>query len=466
MDPKGACNRAAKNLQKCLIEEGNRLAESGMFEQALTVLFRAYSLMPGVSPVLHDISAVYEAFGDNDSAMACRRSVIPETAEERYFNSKATATRIIAARKASNCRHIKTHKPVKQKLRAPKSNGNPIDRPEFRAKETESRGSFVSDLEDGRVWFDGFNTVIADRRGNFLKEHIKGNVHLVADVARQRPEQYMEATVCFIDARSSPIYYHWMIDVLPKLAIIQAAGIDLKSIDCFVVRCHSQFQKFTLNHLEVPAQKISAPSTDCFIRCKRLIVPFLKHDRGDRFYNGLGLGMAPWVPGWLSSCFVDSIASNHKKIYISRANRGTRSPVEEQTLIDALKLRGFESVSLETMTVVEQANLLAGAEIVVAPHGAGLSNIAFCQPETTIVEIFGNYVVPCYWALSELANLDYHAYFVNDKNGAAEPRSSTAAQTLSLSERRNQSIDLEIDEFLTYLDSLTTRESLALARLA
>ncbi len=70
-----------------------------------------------------------------------------------------------------------------------------------------------------------------------------------------------------------------------------------------------------------------------------------------------------------------------------------------------LEQRGFRSVILEELTVVQQTDLMATASVVVAPHGAGLTNITFCKPVTMVVEIFAEYMVPCYWALSTLANL-------------------------------------------------------------
>ena len=168
-----------------------------------------------------------------------------------------------------------------------------------------------------------------------------------------------QVSVCFLDARSASIYYHWMIDVLPKVALLEKAGIALKSIDHFMVRCDSAFQRQTLEHLGIPIEKVVSPWNDGLTTCQTLIVPFLKHDRGDRFYNGLGLGMATWVPQWLATRFVHSPMSTSLKLYISRSNRGTRAPIDEHKLVASLESRGFQCVTLESMSVVEQANLLS-----------------------------------------------------------------------------------------------------------
>ncbi len=461
IDPEERCSRATKKLQECLIEEGQRLSETGQYQPALAIMFRAYALRPGVTPVLHSIGRIYEAMGDTESAIACHRGVIPEAAEKQYFNAASAIQRTVRSRKASNCQHLKTHRSESLRLRLPASNADPSTRPEFRAGRTESRGSFVSVMDSAAFWFDGFNTVVVDNEYNTVEEHIKGNACLIRDIARQRPERTISGTVCFLDARSSSIYYHWMMDVLPKVAILTAAGIDLGSIDHFVVRCQSDFQRQTLTHVGIPEEKLIAPWSEGLTRCTQLIVPYLKNDRGDRFYNGLGLGMARWVPLWLKSVFVNPASTRGEMLYISRASRGTRSPRQEQRLTRELGQRGVRTVTLETLSVTEQASLLSSATLVIAPHGAGLTNIAFCEAGTTVIELFDGYVVPCYWALSELAELDYHAYFARSPSPSPQQAGEPVQKVSSLAERRNQGMNLDVDDLLSYLDTLMRTRAMA-----
>ena len=49
------------------------------------------------------------------------------------------------------------------------------------------------------------------------------------------------------------------------------------------------------------------------------------------------------------------------------------------------------------------------AEAIVAPHGAGLTNLVWCAPKTRVVEIFSPlYVNLCYWAIASLTQADYY----------------------------------------------------------
>jgi hypothetical protein len=78
----------------------------------------------------------------------------------------------------------------------------------------------------------------------------------------------------------------------------------------------------------------------------------------------------------------------------------------------------FEVINLELLSVKQQGELLSQAEMVISPHGSGLSNLVFCQPKTKVIEIFApNYVYPCYWLVSNLVNLNYH-YLIGEIIGS------------------------------------------------
>ncbi len=49
--------------------------------------------------------------------------------------------------------------------------------------------------------------------------------------------------------------------------------------------------------------------------------------------------------------------------------------------------------------------------IIVGLHGAGFTNLVFCKPGTTVIEIFGaDFIVTDYWSLANQFDLNYYAY--------------------------------------------------------
>ena len=78
-----------------------------------------------------------------------------------------------------------------------------------------------------------------------------------------------------------------------------------------------------------------------------------------------------------------------RRLLLSRASPHVRRVVNEDELLDALLPLGFERITLESLDVKSQARLFADAETVVAPHGAGLTNLMFCS-STGVVECFSS----------------------------------------------------------------------------
>ncbi len=100
--------------------------------------------------------------------------------------------------------------------------------------------------------------------------------------------------------------------------------------------------------------------------------------------------------------------NGHERLYISRRKAKHRKVINDGDIEPYLQSLGFEPVLLESLTVAEQALAFQAAKIVVAPHGAGLTNLVFCRPDTVVIEIFSpSYINCCYWALSNWIGARY-----------------------------------------------------------
>ena len=90
--------------------------------------------------------------------------------------------------------------------------------------------------------------------------------------------------------------------------------------------------------------------------------------------------------------------------------------MNEKSFMPKLESLGFQRAVLGELPIARQVALFKNAEIVVAPHGAGLAHIAWCKPGTKIIEFFPSPYGPRglvrnatydYWLLSQLLDLDY-----------------------------------------------------------
>ena len=77
------------------------------------------------------------------------------------------------------------------------------------------------------------------------------------------------------------------------------------------------------------------------------------------------------------------------------------------------KNRALEAVADALLRVLpelrrEQVAVVRDARMVVAPHGAGLTNIVFCRPGTTVIELStGFWWNPCYRYIASMRGLPY-----------------------------------------------------------
>lgn len=229
--------------------------------------------------------------------------------------------------------------------------------------------------------------------------------HAIFKLDRLPDVTHIEGQVAVLSGLAGHVYYHWMFDILPRIELLRLSGIDLQSIDWFVVNYQEKpFQKETLSWLGIPLDKIVSSDRTSFVKASELIVPSFP-------------GYLDWIPygtiRFLRQTFLPKIGLDTsqygKKIYISRARARARHIINEDAVARLLSKAGFQTVYLEEMTVLEQVSLFANAKVIVAPHGSGLTNLVFCSSKTTVIELFSpNYLRTDYWIISQQLELKHY----------------------------------------------------------
>jgi Glycosyltransferase 61 len=107
---------------------------------------------------------------------------------------------------------------------------------------------------------------------------------------------------------------------------------------------------------------------------------------------------------------VRTATPHHWRIYIDRSGQANRRLPNERALLARLLQRGFHAVRPEQLSLEEQIVLFKGAGIVVGQLGAGLANIAFCQPGTVVYEMVpDHHPNSCFLAMALQGSLEYWA---------------------------------------------------------
>jgi hypothetical protein len=105
---------------------------------------------------------------------------------------------------------------------------------------------------------------------------------------------------------------------------------------------------------------------------------------------------------------VDRPAFRDKKLYVARTDAPNRQMRNEQALIEEVRNRGYEVISPGSLSFVKQVQVFRGAGIVVGPHGAGMTNIVFCEPGTIVYELVPtHYINACFCNLAHICHLRY-----------------------------------------------------------
>lgn len=230
-------------------------------------------------------------------------------------------------------------------------------------------------------------------------------------------------------------YYHFVFDALPRLGIMQEC-LQRPHFDAVLVPHRRSYQRefLELIGLEVP---LIQPEPHRAVQADRLLVPSTPNEH---------LAAPEWVARWLREHFPPTSGGEGKRLYLTRGNRPrTRRYLQEAQLLPALEKRGFIQVDPGTLSVQEQINLFHGAEVIVAPHGAALTNLVFSRPEVKVLEMFANdYVHLGLWNITHsLEKADYRYVVADGSHRTGAPMTGVL-----------QDIDIPPGRILAALDEL------------
>lgn len=225
--------------------------------------------------------------------------------------------------------------------------------------------------------------------------------HWVLRRCRYRREASLAGTSAVLAAASGANYYHWLLESLPRLWLMEQAGFTIKQVDRFLLNEEQYpFHAQTLEVLDIPHVKRMITRKNRVYRCERLFVPSLPAEP---------MVYPAWALAFLRERFLGAAAPvDLERVFISRRQAARRRLVNQFEIEEHLRLAGFKTVTLEQLSFREQVGLFASASVVVAPHGAGLSNLVFAQPSTKVIELVGpSFINHCYQKLAGAMRLRY-----------------------------------------------------------
>ena len=283
-------------------------------------------------------------------------------------------------------------------------------------KQTETQ-EYILDLPDdtvleipnGRVW--GNEAIIITHDNKIIQDKfLYGDYDTIdnhrALSAYKIPEaQYIKGKVAVIASIWADCYYHYVLDILPRLYLLKEAGIEPDKYIFNKPNCN--FHKELLKLLRISEDKILYIDDNTHIKAENLIAPALPGS----------LGNPPeWVIDFYKNLLPTREDSNlPERIYISRNNATRRKVLNEDEVTNLLKGYGFVIINMEEHPIEMQFAFFKYAKVIVAPHGAGLSNVVFAQKNLKVLELFPpEYINNCFNVLYNYAGVD--SYMLTGKS--------------------------------------------------
>ncbi|MDT0677447.1 glycosyltransferase family 61 protein [Autumnicola musiva] len=208
--------------------------------------------------------------------------------------------------------------------------------------------------------------------------------------------------------------YHWIVDCLPRLYSISKIPSD-ETIYLIINDDIPDYQREIL-HFFVNADQ-------------RLKLVYIKKTEKWKIQNY-------WLPSFVSSNtsgympaeYINYIkkvvfdgynitsTENDRKVYISRSLSKRRKLINEEEIESFLSGNGFDIIHAENLNYREQVKLFSECDIIISPHGAGLTNILYAS-NATIVELHPEDYTPSHYCLlSKACNHNYYSFFGNEMN--------------------------------------------------
>lgn len=267
---------------------------------------------------------------------------------------------------------------------------------------------FVVSIPHGRFWGAHGGAVITPNHkliedisiepGLFQKNF---NFHLFKNKFPPIPRFYPE-NVAVLHASYGFNYFHLMFDIAARLDLLRRSNIPIQR---YVTNHSLPIQDEILSLLGIPREQRIEGASNLILQAKELVIPS---------YTGSSLGLVPkWACDFLREELllkrnVEKLAG-YERIYISRVMASHRKVVNEKEIMNVLAPLGFKHIILENESIVRKIQIFHSANVVIAPHGAGLTNLLFCNPGTKVIELFSpNWMVSCFKMISHYYGLDYY----------------------------------------------------------
>jgi hypothetical protein len=201
-------------------------------------------------------------------------------------------------------------------------------------------------------------------------------------------------------------YYHWFCDVLPRLhLILEQLPIHTKFI---IQSSPPSWMRESLRAIGITDDSTYEYDGKFPLQIQNLYYAPPVAMTGDHDREAIN-----WVRETILNSVFNSTTDREigvQRIYLSRSKASTRAICNEDEIMHIFSRYGYKKVVAEDMKFADQVRLFKSCTHLIAPHGAGLTNMIYMNQGSRIMEIFDqNTIRRCYSTLSSALGHDYRA---------------------------------------------------------
>ena len=281
---------------------------------------------------------------------------------------------------------------------------------------------FVAQLE--RVWLVGPNATPVTTEGRVLLSPYRNEPRMLTLEAHPELEQFVRTRAYErpwpADSIHEPLhsmvgrldvnYAHWLLESCAQLEGVEAWADRSGRRPRLLVRSEGPaFHRSSLARLGYSDGALDWPVSPPPLAVDALVVASLP---------GTPVACSPRSIAWLRSRLLGGEnqpaearrpSVEATRLYIARPPGGWRYVENGVEVEGALEGRGFTVVAPERFAFDEQVELFRRAQVVVAQHGAGLTNMLFAPDDGVLVELTGGYGDGLFCSLANAVGQRYRA---------------------------------------------------------
>jgi hypothetical protein len=228
-----------------------------------------------------------------------------------------------------------------------------------------------------------------------------------------RPDLHVKEGV-FLSCGHDENYFHWLVECLPKLLFIDDLKLFKDAPLLIPAGLHRNLAA-ALDRININNRQLICIEPNSACQVDRLICPSALSRIVDRYegspvFNVDIVLSHKWISG-VANLLKGNTNYNKKpwrRLFLTR-KKGLRSLGNREQVESMLFERGFEIIEVDGMSLDAQIELFSQASMIVAPTGAALTNLLFCQPGTKVIIFMSNHEVTnfYFWPnLAAIVNLD------------------------------------------------------------